>query len=338
MRIGGAYVGLGIGDVTDEVRKLKAHMRRKFSYAKTLADTSVFDQQMVDAVVEMQKRYAAAGQLAAGKYTPGIVNAETKYVCGFLPRPPKADTRPVLITVCGTGVPWWVGPDADTARGVEYKYRWQPVGYPAQAVPMGPSIQAARDEVFVQMTRWRSQIERYGCAWAGYSQGALALSESWEFEVKPPSGRLHWALPFIRKAVMWGNPMRQRGMVWADAGGAPSPRTNGGVTPQLMVDTPDWWRNYAHRADLYTDVPGDESGENRTAIWQVIRNGDIMSGPDSLLNQFLELAGIVQDGNQISEATGMFKAMIDALQFFGAQTGPHVNYSTAEAIDYLKAA
>ena len=98
------------------------------------------------------------------------------------------------------------------------------------------------------------------------------------------------------------------------------------------------FRQYAHRGDLYADVPPDESGENRTAIWQLIRSGDIMSGPDSLLNQFLELAGIVQDGNQISEATGMFKAMIDALQFFGAQTGPHINYSTAEAIDYLKAA
>ena len=338
MRIGGAYVGLGIGDAGDEVRKLKAHMRRKFSYAKALADTSVFDQQMLDAVVEMQKRYAAAGQLAAGKYTPGIVNAETKYACGFLPRPARVDTRPMLFTVCGTGVPWWVGPDADTARAVEYKYRWQPIGYPAQAVPMGPSITAARDETYVQMTKWRDRIEKYGCAFAGYSQGALALSETWELEIKPQSGRLHWAMPHIRKAVMWGNPMRERGMAWPDAGGAPSPQGNGGVTPQLMVDTPAWFRNYSHRADLYTDVPADESGENRTAIWQVIRNGDIMSGPDSLLNQFMELAGIVQDGNQIAEATGMFKAMIDALQFFGAQTGPHVNYSIAEAIDYLKAA
>lgn len=337
MKIGGAYVGLGIGDASDEVRKLKAHMRRKFSYAKNLADTSVFDQQMVDAVVEMQKRYAAAGQLAAGKYTPGIVNAETKYVCGFLPRPPKADTRPILITVCGTGVPWWVGPDADTARAVEYKYRWQPVGYPAQAVPMGPSIQAARDETFVQMTKWRSQIEKHGCAWAGYSQGALALSESWTYEVLPANGRLHWALPFIRKGVFWGNPMRPRGDVAPDAGGSPSPPANGGVTQVLMPATPIF-RQYAHRGDLYADVPPDESGENRTAIWQLIRSGDIMSGPDSLLNQFLELAGMVQDGNQISEATGMFKAMIDALQFFGAQTGPHINYSTAEAIDYLKAA
>lgn len=338
MRIGGAYVGLGLGDTSDEIRKLRAHMRRKFSYAKTLADTTLFDQAMVDAVVEMQKRYNAAGQLKTGTYTPGIVNFTTKVVCGFVAPPPKVDTRPMLFTVCGTGVPWWVGPDADTARAVEYKYRWQPIGYPAQAVPMGPSIQAARDETYVQMTKWRPQIEQYGYILAGYSQGALSLSETWELEIKPPSGRLHWALPHIKKAVMWGNPMRERGKVWPDAGGPPSPTENGGVTAQLMADTPDWWRNYAHRGDLYTDVPPDESGENRTAIWQVIRDGNMITGPDSLLRQFLELGGLVKDADQISEATGMFKAMIDAITFFGQGTAPHTNYDIQPAIDYLKAA
>ena len=28
--------------------------------------------------------------------------------------------------------------------------------------------------------------------------------------------------------------------------------------------------------------------------------------------------------------------MIDAVLFFGKQTGPHINYSVAEAIQYLK--
>ena len=337
MRIGGAYVGLGLGDSSDEIRKLRAHMRRKFSYAKNLADTTLFDQAMVDAVVEMQRRYNTGGQLKTGSYTPGIVNFTTKVVCGFVAPPPKVDTRPMLFTVCGTGVPWWVGPDADTARAVEYKYRWQPIGYPAQAVPMGPSIQAARDETYVQMMKWRPQIEKYGCAIAGYSQGALALAETWTFEALPANGRLHWIVPFVRKGVFWGNPMRARGDVSLDAGGAPSPSENGGVTAQLMAATPIF-RQYAHAGDLYTDVPPDESGENRTAIWQVIRDGNMITGPDSLLRQFLELGGLVHDADQIAEATGMFKAMIDAITFFGQGTAPHTNYSIAEAIDYLKAA
>lgn len=336
MRVGGQYVGVGLGDVTDDVRKLKAHMRRKFGYAKNLPDNSLYDQQMVDAVVEMQKRYAASGALKAGKYTPGIVNYATKVAMGFVPPPAPVDARPVLFTICGTGVPWWVGPDADTARAVEDKYLWQPIGYPAQAVPMAPSIAAAKDELVVQMEKHRDRVIKYGCAWAGYSQGALAMSEAWELDVKPENGRLHWAWPFIKRAVMWGNPMRERGRVWPDAGGATSPPANGGVTGILMADTPEWWRNYAHAGDLYADVPPDQSGENRTAIWQMIRNGDVMTGPNSILRQFLELGGIVKDADQVSEGIGMVKAMMDALVFFGQQTKPHVNYSTAEAIAYLR--
>ncbi len=335
MRIGGAWVGLGLGDVNEEVRQLKAHMRRKFSYAADLPDTSVYDQRMVDAVVQMQRRYRAARQI--GIHTAGIVNAETKYACGFLPRPPKVDGRPVLFTVCGTGVAWWgPGPDSDTARAVEDRYLWAPVGYPAVAIPMGPSIQAGRDELARLMGVHRERITARGCGFAGYSQGAIIVAETWEQDIKPPTGRLAWAKPFVRKAVCWGNPMRERGKSFPDAGGPMAPSNSQGVTPQLMVDTPDWWRSYAHRGDLYTDVAPDQSGENKTAIWQMIRDGNIAKGPDSLLRQLLELGGVVKDADQISETTGMFKAMIDALTFFGKQTAPHTNYSTAEAIEYLR--
>lgn len=335
MKIAGAWVGLGIGDSSDEVRRLKAHMRRKFSYCANLKDTSLFDQQMVDAVVEMQARYNAAGALKSGTYTPGIVNVATKTVCGFLAAP-QVDSRPVLFTVCGTGVPWWIGPDADTARAVEDRYLWQPIGYPAKAVPMGPSIQAAKDELYIQMNRHRDRIVRYGAALAGYSQGAIVVSEAWQEEIRPDGRRLSWARPYIRRAVCWGNPSREVGKSWPDSGAAMSGANRGGVTGRLMTDTPPWWRNYAHAGDLYTDVPADESGEDRTAIWQIIRDGDISHGPDSLLRQFLELAGIVTDGSRVSEATGMLTAMLDALVFFGRQTGPHINYQIAEAVAYLR--
>ena len=336
MRIAGEWVGLGLGDSSEEIRRLKAHLRKKFSYCAALRDTTLYDQQMVDAVVEMQRRYHAAGTLKAGAYTPGIVNVETKIVCGFLPRP-LVDTRPVLFTVCGTGVPWWVGPDADTARAVEDKYLWQPIGYPARPVPMGPSIAAGRDELYVQMVKHRTRIERHGCALAGYSQGAIVISETWTEDITPEGGRLAWVRPHVRKAVTWGNPSRERGKAWPDAGGPPAGPTTSGVTGRLMTDTPDWWRDYAHRGDLYTDATG-EAAENRTAVWQIIRDGNIARGPDSLLRQFLELSGIVADAGQVAETTALFKAMLDALTFFGKRTGPHLNYSTSEAIAYLRAA
>ena len=336
MRVGGQYIGVGLGDVTEEVRRLRAHMRTKFSYARSLADTNVYDQEMVEAVIEMQRRYNAAGKLAAGKYTPGVINYATKIAMGFVKAPPPKDQRPVLFSVCGTGVPWWVGPDADTARAVESRYRWQPIGYSARAVPMAPSIDEAKRELENQFNIHREQVTRCGAALLGYSQGAIAVTETFAEQIRPQGGRLNWALPHITKACMWGNPSRQVGKVWPDAGGRPSPLTNGGVTGKLLTDTPSWWREYAHAGDLYSDVPADdESGENRTAIWQVIRNGDLMRGPDSLLRQVLELGGIARDADAISETTGMFKAMLDAMIFFGQGTKPHINYSTAEAVAYL---
>jgi hypothetical protein len=312
-------------------------MRRKFSYAKGLADIELYDQEMVAAVTEMQARYNSGfGKLSAGTYTPGILNYATKVAMGYVARPPRTDQRPMLFSVCGTGVPWWIGPDAETARAVEDRYRWQPIGYPAKAVPMGGSISEGKAELEKQFNIHRDQVTRRGAALLGYSQGAIIVTELFVEQIRPKSGRLHWAYPHITKACMWGNPSRERGQVWPDSGGPPSPLANGGVTGNLLTDTPGWWREYAHKGDLYTDCPPDESTENRTAIWQLIRNGDILTGPDSLLRQMLELGGISRDAGVISETIGMVKAMLDALVFFGKRTGPHVNYSPAEAIVYLR--
>lgn len=337
MKVGGQWVGWGLGDSHEDVRELKAVMRRRFSYARSLADSPHYDQQMVAAVAEMQSRYQAAGRLPADKFTPGVLNYATRVAMGLVTRPASApDRRPLLFTVPGTGAPWWVGPDADTARAVEDRYRWQPIGYPARPVPMGPSIRAGRDELYVQFVRHRTQVEEYGAALAGYSQGAIVIGETWQEDISPPSGRLHWAKPHIRKAVTFGNPMRQAGSAWPTANGTVPPRHHHGVTGTLMTDTPDWWRDYAHRGDIYTDTPPDESAENRLAIWQAIRDGSLVRGPDSFLRQVLEVTGAVRDGSRLAEITGMVKAMLDAIIFFGQGTRPHINYSPGDAITYLR--
>ncbi|AVO21635.1 endolysin [Mycobacterium phage MooMoo] len=338
MRIGGQYVGLGLGDSSPEIRNIKTFMRRKFaSYAGHLADTELYDEQMVAVVTEMQARYNASGQLASDKYTPGIINAETKYVMGYLQRPPGPDTRGVLLTVCGTGVPWWVGPDADTARAVENVYKWRPVGYRAAPFPMGASIAEGRAEANRIIVEERDRIEKYGLALAGYSQGAIVTSELWEYDIKPTSGPLHWAKPYVRKAVAWGNPMREIGKAWPDPGAPVSGMGRGGITQELMVDTPEWWRNYAHAGDLYTDVADDEAAENKRAIWAIVRGTKVFSGPDSILAQVLEVMGIRQDAGMVMEVMAIFKAIMDAGLFFLKGTGPHVNYNIQPAIEYLRA-
>lgn len=338
MIIGGKWVGLGLGDVSPEIRKIKDFMRRMYrSYAGALADTEVYDDQMVSVVYVMQGKLRDGGKLPAALVN-GIIGASTKVAMGYLPAT-AVDIRPMLFTVCGTGVPWWIGPDADMARAVENQYLWQPIGYPAASVPMGPSIEAGHEELVNQFNIHRAQVERNGAAMAGYSQGACVVSEVWEQEIKAPSGRLHWALPYIRKVVTWGNPDREQGKVWPDfaPGQDVAPPNSSGVTGTLMVDTPPFWRNYAHKGDLYaaggTGTPGDAASQDKTAIWQIIRGTKVFSGPDSLLAQFLEIAQ-----SPLVGAIGAFKAMWDAGSFFGGGLTQHTSYNVGPAIDYLRAA
>lgn len=338
MKIAGQWVGIGLGDSSPEVRTIKTFMRKKFaSYAGELEDSEYYDAAMTTAVTEMQSRYEKAGKLAHHGYLPGIINYNTKVAMGYIaaaPVPPAE--RPILFTVCGTGVPWWVGPDADTARAVESKWRWQPIGYPAQPFPMNPSAQAGREELCHQIELNRAVIEQHNLriALAGYSQGAIVTAECWELDIKPVGGRLHWVKDHVVKAVAWGNPMREQGQAWPDRGGALAADASHGISDVLMVDTPPWWRNYAHKGDLYTDCSG-QSGEDKTAIYKIVMGTRIFTGPDSILAQVLEVLGVRKDAGQTAEALGMFMAIIDAGMFFAKGTTPHINYDTAPAVEYL---
>jgi len=327
---GGAWIGLGLGDVSPEVGKIKDHLRRKFSYARQLSQSNLYDQHTADVVAEMQHRYQTAGMLNAEDYIAGVINLETKYVCGYLKRPPRRDDRPMLFTVCGTGVPWWVGPDADTARAVEDIYRWQPVGYRAAPFPMNPSAQEGRTELIHQMERHRDQIERGGAAMIGYSQGAIVTTETWMLDIAPTGGRLNWLRPHLHKAVTFGNPMREAGSVWADPGGEPVRTDSRGIADTLMAGTPHWWRDYAHAGDIYTDVRG-EGAEWMTAIYKAVMGTRILQGPDSLLAQLVELLQ-----QPVREVMAMLDAILKAGMFFGAGTGPHTNYSPSGAVSYLR--
>lgn len=321
---------LGPGDASDEIRKIKAYMRRMYSsYAGHLADTELYDEDMTHTVYVMQGRLRDQGKLPPEKVN-GLIGASTKVAMGYL-KATTTDIRPVLFTVCGTGVPWWIGPDADTARAVENLYKWQPIGYPATPFPMGKSIKAGKVELLRQMDLHRSQVERNGFAFASYSQGAVVASEVWEFDIK---GGNHWAKNKLRKAVTWGNPSREKGHVWPDNSPEPvaGPNTSGVAAPgDRLKDTPPQWRDYAHRGDLYTTGSDDTVGQDKTAIWRIIRGEKFFIGSDTLLEQFLEVAQQPLPG-----AISAFRAMWDAMTFFGKGTGPHINYNINPAIDYLR--
>jgi hypothetical protein len=326
VKIGGAWVGWGLGDESDEIARFKSFMRGKFLYAKALTADGIFDDATLAAVLEMQKRYVAAGKIGSAS---GIIDWRTKVVSGFLKPAQPIDTRPMLFTVCGTGVPWWVGPDADVARAVEGRWKWQPVGYPAQPFPMNPSAQAGRLELIRLFELHRARIEKYGAGLIGFSQGAIVICETWLDDIAAETGRLRWAKSSILKAATFGSPMREAGKVWADAGALPASPTSHGIADRLMVGTPTWWRDYAHKGDLYAEVEGD-AGEFKTAIYKIVMGARIMQGPDSILAQVLELTQA-----PATEAIAAMQAILKAGMFFVRGTGPHLNYNTRAAIDHL---
>lgn len=325
---------LGPGDSSPEIRKIKDFCRRMYrSYMGHLADTEVYDDQFFAAVYVMQGKLADQGKLPRDKVN-GLIGASTKVAMGYL-KATTVDIRPVLLTVCGTGVPWWIGPDADTARAVENIYKWRPVGYRAAPFPMGTSINEGVAEAIRILEEERARIERHGLALCGYSQGAYIVSELWQKHIEPANGRLHWAKRHIRRAVTWGNPKREVGKVWPDPGAPMAKPDTGGVDEELLANTPDWWREYAHEGDLYCAAKNDESRENKTAIWKIIRGSKIFSGEDALWRQAFELV-VGGDGGKISEVWGIFVAIKDAGMFLVKRTGPHLNYHIGPAVDHLR--
>ena len=325
MKIGGKWVGYGLGDTGPTVQRLKDFMRRKFaSYAEHLTHDDVFDQPMVDAVEEMQRRY--------GLPVTGIINYATQIRMGFI-TPPPPPKQGVLLTLQGTGVDMWTGPPADTARAVQDKYYFQPTAYPADPFPMWPSIQTGRNEAIRLLTEEHPAGD---IRIAAYSQGAVIASLLWQEDILPAGGVLHHRLDDVKQVVTWGNPCREKGVANGNKlAGWPIPEGRGIMSAEhRLKDTPDWWLDFAHGAnsqwgrDLYTDVPDDAEGEWETTICSIVMGHYWL---ESIINEAIRVTR-----RPLREIYAGIEALISAGMFFGAGTGPHISYSTQPAIDYLR--
>jgi len=306
---------LGPGDSSPEIRKIKAFMRRKFaSYAGTLSDTDLYDQQMFDAVSEMQRCYSLP--------VNGLIGYSTKIRMGYLTVAPPP--KPTLLTVNGSGVDMWTGPQADIARAVEDIYYWQPIGYDSKPFPMAPGVAQARAELGIQLDRHPGPFSM-----VIYSEGALAGSKFFKYDLLPANGVYHHRLPDLKKVVAIGNPYRERDVVWSVDGNPARPGTQG-ISDDRLVNTPPWWREMAHRGDIYAENTVDDAGEFKTSIYMLVQ-GQVVGGQDSLFAQIIELVG-----NPFGEGFAAARAIISGIGFFGAGTTPHVNYGTNPAVQYLR--
>lgn len=337
MRIGSQWVGLGLGDANEEVRKIKALMRKKFSYARGLADTSLFDDQMVSAVIEMQKRFNKAGQLPDGKFTYGIINIETKYVMGFLPRPIKP--KPIVITVEGHCSDMWIGPCAYIGSLLEQEglCRHQPIAYDRFALPF--NNKSGVDEVLRILNcanigpnnSWPFPPD---LKWylLGFSQGAIITGKVWLDHLRnAPAGSLLAARrDNLNRAISFGDPYREKNVCAEWVPDPPLPDTQG-ISDRRMDNTPKWWKVHSRHGDLYSENPDDEVGLNRTAIYKVAAENSWNGGPASIIARLgVDLFSDPADG-----IYDVVKSILGGVMFLANMT-PHGGYDLNPAVDYVR--
>jgi hypothetical protein len=327
---GGVWVGWGLGPPPDDdpkIAEFKGRLRRKFTYASQLDNSTRYNEALAEVVMKAQGNY--------GLPVTGIIDYKFQVAAGWIKPAPPSTRRPrgVLFTCQGT-VPstMFDGPPAFTARAVEDLYYFQPVGGRYEAFPMDNSINEEKAELKRLMTL--PQYVEQDKSFLGYSQGGIVISEVFFGDVLPSDGELHYLLPTIKRACTWGNPSRELGvengnkraglpLLGSDSRGIMEDR-------RRNRDTPDWWLDFGNPKDIYVDTPNDDQGEDYTAIAKIVM-GSWWGGPDSIYHQIFEIVT-----RPITEIMAMVKAIIGAGMFFGGGIKPHLSYDIAPAIDFLR--
>jgi hypothetical protein len=250
--------------------------------------------------------------------------------------------RRMLFTVGGAGSTWDIGYQAFIAQWLnQYNgyYRWQGIGYPAQAFPMGDSINkgvAEHEQLLANTNLMPPDME-----WCGeyYSEGAIVGVTVYKRMVSGVSP-VSWRLPYLKCVVTQGNPAREKGVAYGnDYAGWPKPGPNSrGICTdeERMVNTPKWWYDFAHIHDIYTDTPDDEGGEDMTLIWQIVRDPPqhlIGVSTNTLLGHVM---GLLK--SPIKEVPGAVLAAMHGMGFVATKpypTMPHIDYDLGPATQIL---
>ncbi|OYN81792.1 cutinase family protein [Mycolicibacterium sphagni] len=336
----GKWIGYGPGDSGVPVEEAQTRLKARFSYAKGLNPSRSYTGDLLPVLVEYQFR-VNVGLAANGKRllrTDGILDFATQFALGVAPVA-LAAVKPLLFTVHGTAQPDPFGPGlpADTARAVLDKWDWQPIGdYPADAFPMWPSILKGVAALRVQIRKALAANPNRKLGFAGYSQGAIVVSLVLKYDFMAEGGEFNAAFKAgqVIRVVTWGNPMRELAVQHWDGAGEVAPATSCGILDDRVVGTPSYWREYAHKGDLYADCepPGNQRGDNKRAVCKIIMWHDVLKGDDNILSQIAELLG-----QPVLNVIPLFQSVVDAGMFFGAgMNSPHFTYDIRPAIEFLR--
>ncbi|MDD7812638.1 peptidoglycan-binding domain-containing protein [Mycobacterium sp. CSUR Q5927] len=330
----GKWIGWGIGDTDPKVTTFRQFMARKFaSYAGDLGDSPVYDQQLADAVSEMQRRY--------GLPVTGVINYATQVKMGFITPPPP--DRPIMFTVEGHLSDMWRGPVADTATILENEgHCWhQPIGYNNGAIPFDNDSgvqQLARLVGATVMDNGRPFPPGTPWSLGLFSQGAIV---GFDFYCRylQPGQPLEWRAKDLRGVLAYGPPCRQQGSAapWAlpwiknpDSHGLDPYRRFG--LPGLPARPAHPWMDVWRTGDIFTDNGNDRASAIKAAVYQAVARGDLFSDPYSLAAQIADLFSVGFD-----EVFGIVMAIVSGVKFLATHPNPHYDpYDIGGGINWMR--
>lgn len=334
MRIDGVYVGLGLGDESDEVAKIIDYVRRMYTPARnTVPAGRVFTPALVAEIKREQEVFVGQGKLKAGEFIPGVINLAWKYASGYL----KKDKQllPLHFSVEGHLSNMWIGPAAHIGEvlAAEGRALHFPTGYDSVKLPFNN-----KSGVQELARRLGATVQDNGVKFpAGtpftvscFSQGAMVWVEFYR-QYLAPGKPLNWRLKDLRAVISIGSPYRQKGLV-ADWVADPPAADRQGIMPadQLMTDTPWWWLELANRKDLYTDNESSgEAGLYKTAVAKIVTQNSWSGGPAGMLARILDLLTPTDDLIPVT------MAIISAIGF-GVNMSSHLNHDLGPAIQFTR--
>lgn len=339
MRIDGVYVGLGEGfppdapDSSDEIAKIKAHLKRKYTPARnTLDDGPVFTSALTAEVKRIQGVFLTERKLTADQVIPGVINLAFKYAVGYLNR---EVLLPLHFSIEGHLSNMWIGPAAHIGEvlAAEGRALHFPTGYDSVKLPFNnPS------GVRELARRIGATVQDNGVKFppgtpftvSCFSQGAMVWVEFYR-QYLAPGKPLNWRLKDLRAVISIGSPYRQKGLV-ADWVADPPAADRQGIMPadQLMTDTPWWWLELANRKDLYTDNESSgEAGLYKTSVAKIVTQNSWSGGPAGMLARILDLLTPTDDLIPVT------MAIISAIGF-GVNMRPHMEHDLGPAIQFTR--
>lgn len=337
MQIEGVYVGIGEGDVSPEIAKIKAYLKPRYSPARaTLDDGPVFTPALTAEIKREQAIFQKEGKLKGDDYIPGVINLAWKYASGYLK---KDKILPLCFTVEGHMSDMWVGPAAYVGEVLRAEGRALhfPTAYDRFSLPFKNQTGVRELANRVGSTEFvldNGVVIKFppGTPWIGaaFSQGSMIWCDFYRQYLMP--GRpLNWRLKDLRAAIVCGNPDREEGVcaTWiAD----PPPVDHRGIMDDAnrMVGTPWWWLEIARAGDMYTDNSKDERGLNKTAIAKIITQNSWSGGPAGLLARVTDVIT-----NPIDDIIPITLALYDAIRFV-SDMGPHGLYDMEPAVQFCR--